>query len=826
MNRIREAVARKAPLAVLLLLFVIFVLCGCSKTVENTPEVLTVKSGATQYAMPGAECSDILNVEVLGGIRRGLFGGKGKRLPTVGVKLRVVSMTPGASADPETGITDAGGNFHCRLMLARKFGDQYFKVICPDFEEVRPVYVHAIAGVQIIGDSQETVAGEKLPDPIQVKVFDETGKPAAGMPVFFSMKSGPVGAKLSAYVVNTDNDGFAGVSLKTVNGYTGKYEVLAEVGDGPERTRGIVIKAMALGRLNLLIGVLGGLGIFIFGMTMMSDGLQQIAGDKLKSLLQLFTGNRYKAMLAGLVVTALIQSSSACTVMVVGFVNAALINLTQAIGIILGAAIGTTVTAQMVSLNLDFLALPAIAVGVLFSLIAKKSQTRGIANTILGFGLLFFGMTIMSSQLKSIAEFPTFISFFRKFDCTPAVGSAAPPIMSVLGAIAVGTVMTMIVQSSSATVGLAIALADSGLLNFYTAVPLILGDNIGTTITGLLAALNTNRSSRQAAVAATVFKVLGVIIMLIFFYVPWGGVPCFLHLVDLITAGDVFDTVPENIGRHLAAAHTMFNVLNVLIFLPFVNVVAAIARLVVPDKGKSHEDDNIICHLEQRLLNTPSAALSQVLTALIAMTDAAMDLTRKSVTAFVNPDKAIADSEVNRLEGRIDATQHSIIDYLVMLTRRHLNVSQSNIIPVFMHCVNDIERIGDRAVNIFDLLPTLQLKGMTFSDSAIGEIREIDIQLNKMVETLLAGLRCNDLAAIQKVVIMDAEVKRMTARFERSHEARLKAQDCTVEKGVVFVELLANLERISAHLTNVAERAKDMLPHSVSFQKLTTAANA
>ena len=279
----------------------------------------------------------------------------------------------------------------------------------------------------------------------------------------------------------------------------------------------------------------------------------------------------------------------------------------------------------------------------------------------------------------------------------------------------------------------------------------------------------------------------------------------------------MFAPVPENIGRHLASAHTLFNIFNVVIFLPFTNVVAMLAKFIVPAKAKDDEKRDNICHLEQRLLNTPSAALSQVFYALIAMMDVAIDLTRKSVHSVTSIEDACTEEEINHIENRIDIAQHSIIDYLVMLTRRNLNISQSSSIPIFMHCVNDIERIGDRAVNIYDLLPPLKLKGMSFSGEAVSELDEICTTLTEMERRLVVGLREKNINEIEKVVAMNTEVKHMTARFERSHEARLKALDCTVEKGLVFVELLSNLERISAHLTNVAERANDILPHSVSF---------
>ena len=792
-------------------------LAGCGRNEESVAEQIRVAHGDSQTALAGAECPMELMILVQGPQRRGYLGGDGKRRPSVGVAVKITPMTPGAEALPDVGKTDAGGNFRCRLKLAKHFGDQYFKVECTDFPDVRPIFVHAVSGVTVIGDSQETLAGDGLPKAVQLFVSGADGKGLEGVPVFFSMKSGSPNAKLSTAHAITDDSGHVTVDLVTAPDYTGKYEILAEVGEGEMQTRGIVIRELAISRISIIIGILGGLGIFIFGMTMMSDGLQQLAGDKLKSLLQMFTSNRFKAMLAGLVVTTMIQSSGACTVMVVGFVNAALLTLNQAIGIILGAAIGTTVTAQMVSFKLDFLALPAIALGVILLLLAKKSRSKGIANTVLGFGLLFYGMMLMSSELKCLADFPTFVSFFRKFDCTPAPGSIGPNLLNVLGAVFVGMLMTILVQSSSATVGLAIALADSGLLNFYTAFPLILGDNIGSTITGLVASFNTNRASRQTAVAATLFKVLGVVIMIPLLYVKIDGAPCFLALTDAITSGDVFAPVPENIGRHLASAHTLFNIFNVVIFLPFTNVVAMLAKFIVPAKAKDDEKRDNICHLEQRLLNTPSAALSQVFYALIAMMDVAIDLTRKSVHSVTSIEDACTEEEINHIENRIDIAQHSIIDYLVMLTRRNLNISQSSSIPIFMHCVNDIERIGDRAVNIYDLLPPLKLKGMSFSGEAVSELDEICTTLTEMERRLVVGLREKNINEIEKVVAMNTEVKHMTARFERSHEARLKALDCTVEKGLVFVELLSNLERISAHLTNVAERANDILPHSVSF---------
>ncbi len=795
---------------------------GCGNVEEKTPDVISVMDGASQTAKAGEMCEEELLVLVRGAKRRGKLGGAVNRHPAVGVKVRIFSSSTGAFAEPSEGLTDKGGNFRCKLHLARQFGDQYFVIDCPDFPDVKPFYVHTVAGVTIKGANQETIAGDDLPEPIQLLITDEEGKPIANMPVNFKISKGSEKAKLSSARVISDATGHASVGLHTDADFTGAYEVIAEVGEEGARTRGISIRVLAINRLNIIIGILGGLGIFIFGMSLMSEGLQQLAGDKLKGLLQMFTSNQFKAMMAGLVVTSLIQSSGACTVMVVGFVNAALLNLEQAIGIIFGASIGTTITAQMVSFRLDNLALPSIAVGVVCLLLAKKSRSKGIASTILGFGLLFYGMMTMSAELKTISQFPTFMSYFQMFDCTPKGSSNIMPFWNVICTIVVGVIMTIIVQSSSATVGLAIAMADSGLLNFYTSIPFIFGCNIGSTVTGLFAALNTNRASKQAAVAATLHKILGVLIMMPLLYINIQARPIFLQLADVLTPGDVFAFVPENIGRHLANAHTLFNIFNVVLFLPFIKLLAWISKIVVPERANGEEAKDSICHLEQRLLNTPSAALAQVFNAILSMTEVAMDLTSKSIHSIAYTNEANEEEEIEHIEERIDNAQHAIIDYLVLLTRRNLNITQSASIPIFMHCVNDIERIGDRAVNIYQLLPPMKAKELSFSAQAVAEIVEINEHLNKMKNLLTDGLRNKNMDEIQKVLAMNAEVKFMTARFERSHEARLKALDCTVEKGVVFVELLSNLERISAHLGNIAERANEILPHSVSFNTANT----
>ncbi|MBR3956663.1 MAG: Na/Pi cotransporter family protein, partial [Kiritimatiellae bacterium] len=325
------------------------------------------------------------------------------------------------------------------------------------------------------------------------------------------------------------------------------------------------------GNIQVATTVLGGLALFIYGMGLMSEGLTQVAGARMKAILGYVTKNRVAAIAAGAGITALIQSSSATTVMTVGFVNAGLLSLTQAIGVVFGANIGTTVTGQLVSLKVTDLALPAVVLGVVGLMIARRSMMCGAWRTVLGFGLLFFGMNMKSHELKALAKLPEFISFFSRFDCAPSANGYLP-FGAVLGAIAVGTLCTVAVQSSSATIGITIALANAGVINLWTAVPIVLGDNIGTTVTALLASIGTNVNARRAALAHALFNIIGTLLLVMTFVLVFveGGVkaPAFFHLVNVCAEGNAF--LGENPGRHVAMAHTLFNVANVVVLAFFI----------------------------------------------------------------------------------------------------------------------------------------------------------------------------------------------------------------------------------------------------------------
>ncbi|MBO4619356.1 MAG: Na/Pi symporter [Victivallales bacterium] len=800
-----SALFRVAPIAVLVLLLFV----GCSESVEKYPEVIQLHGGGSQSGPKGGMTERPVELLVLGPERMS----SGSRRPVPGVEVRITPRPRNGedvAGKALEGETDEQGIFRAFVPYGEEFGDRYYTVVCPDFENVRPIEFHVTAGLQLHGSGQETVAGNELPEPLRIQVDDEK----KGVPVYFKIVSGSHKAKLTNAQTMTDSNGIAATQLITDPDYSGKYEVIAEIGGQDKVIRGVYLTALALNRWKLAIAILGGLGFFIYGMTLMSQGLQMLAGARLKNILQLFTGNRVKAMLAGMGVTALIQSSGATSVMVVGFVNAGLLSLKQGLGVIMGSAIGTTVTGQMVSFKLEALALPAVVLGVAMMLFVKKSSYRGVAQTILGFGLLFFGMMMMSDTSHVVGEFPTFRNFFALFDCTPIPGHIAPPLLPVLGAMLIGLVATVVVQSSSVTVSIAIATAVSGLLNFWTAFALVLGANIGSTLTGLLASIGTSRTARQTALASVVFKVFGVLAMLLLLFVPWNGVPCFLRLVDILTPGDVFAETPQNIGRHIANAHSLFSIFCVMLFLPFLSALAWLATKLVPERKEA--ESNQIVKLEPHLLNSPSAAMDQVLVALLDMTRCSMALTEGAVRAFVKQDHS-TDEKLQEQEDAIDRAQHDIMDYLVQLLRRNLTEAQSAVIPTFMHCVNDVERIGDRAMNVVKLIARVDNAEQKFSTSSLHETLEIGAKLQETGAALIQAISRNDQEHIEKALKHCGEIKALTARFESNHEARLNSQDCNLENGMIYVELLSNLERIAAHLANLAERAHLMLNHHVKF---------
>lgn len=537
-------------------------------------------------------------------------------------------------------------------------------------------------------------------------------------------------------------------------------------------------------KINLALTVIGGLAIFVYGMGLMSDGLKKVAGEKLKSALGYMTRNRFFAILAGAGVTALIQSSSATSVMTVGFVNAGLLSLQQAIGVIFGANIGTTITGQIVSFKLDDIALPAVTAGVIGLMIAKRVFSRGIWRTVLGFGLLFFGMTIMSTELKELAAEPGFKKFFELFDCSPTNGYM--PILSVLGAITVGTLCTMLVQSSSATIGITIALANSGVISIWSAIPIVLGDNIGTTITAAFAAIGANANAKRTALAHAMFNILGTILITLSFFIVINvgntAAPAFLHAVNALTEGN--GLIGENPGRHVAMAHTLFNVANVIILTAFIPLIAKFCTAII--KEKSTKGDSI---LEPRFLATPEIACIASVRALSEMLRRATTLTQVAVRS------ALGESEITRdilqeREDSIDERQNAIRDYLVGISQHKISSRIATSLPEIMHCVNDAERVSDLAMILNTRTSLLN-----------GKLNETE---HAFIYDMLSGIRSLS-TNVRKALRGDKEAKRKASEKENELFEKLKSQASNTTN-LPLVGVVSSLRDVVRHLSNITDR--------------------
>ena len=532
---------------------------------------------------------------------------------------------------------------------------------------------------------------------------------------------------------------------------------------------------------EIIFGIIGGLGLFLFGMKLLSEGFQKLAGTKLRQILKFLTDKALVGVVTGAIVTGIIQSSSATTVMVVGFVNAGLLALRQAISVIMGANIGTTITAQIIAFKIDQYALPAIGLGFALSVLAKKKTWRFWGQVLLGFGVLFLGLFIMKEILGPLKENPLIRQALVNFSANPLLGILA------------GAIITAIVQSSSATVGLIMAMAFNGLLTFPAAIALMLGADIGTTVTAQIASIGTNLTARRAAWAHTLFNVLGVSYMLIFVYNGW-----FARFIEFITPGDV----NANIMRHIANAHVAFKFVNAAVFLPFTGLLEKVCCWVVP--GEIEELPAEPKFLERHLLNTPSVALDQATKELVRMTAVAQDAVSCAMKGFFNQDRRLL-GKVSRQEEAVDNLQKEITQYLVEISQRSLTPGESEKLPTLLHSVNDIERIGDHAENLQELAERAVEEKLPFSQQALKEIHLVYDEVNSMIDDVRRALQDDNREHAQKALAREKTLNRLQLELRQNHIQRLSEGKCFVLSGIIFLDFINNLEKIGDHLTNVAQ---------------------
>jgi len=525
---------------------------------------------------------------------------------------------------------------------------------------------------------------------------------------------------------------------------------------------------------ELVFGLVGGLGLFIFGIHLMGTGLHKAAADRMRKILAALTTTPFIGMLVGLGVTSIIQSSSATTVMLVGFVNAGLMTLKQALGVIYGANIGTTVTAQLIAFKLTDYALPIIGLGMGMNLFARKKFYKNIGEFLFGFGILFLGLNILTGTVKPFGESQSVRNAFVIFSKSPLTG------------IITGMIVTAIIQSSSVTTGLVLALASVGLIDLKGAIPLILGCNIGTCVTALLASIGTTISARRTAVAHITFNVTGVLLFLPF-------IPYYQKLVE-ITSSDVM--------RQCANAHTMFNVTMTLFFLPLTALLARTVEKVV--LGKETVTDLGPRHLERHLLNTPVLALQGAIYETVHTLNLVKEMVDSAIEGFMKDDtKALV--KVSQGEEAVDSLRMAVTNYLVELMQRELSEEESRKIPPLLHIINDVERMGDHAENLRDLAERKIEEKLPFSQMAISEIGLIHREIGQMVEEAISALKTNDVKEAQRVIERESRVNQLRDELNQNHVKRLENGTCKVLSGVVFLEMVSNFEKIGDHLTNIGQ---------------------
>lgn len=545
---------------------------------------------------------------------------------------------------------------------------------------------------------------------------------------------------------------------------------------------------------DVLFGTIGGLGIFLYGMRLMSDSLKRISGEKLKKVLSVLTKNRVMAVMVGAGFTALIQSSSAMTVMAVGLVNSGFMSLTQAIGVVMGANIGTTVTAWLVSalavFKISQYAYPAIGIGFLMTFLSKRRSIRNWGTALLGFGLIFLGLSILKESFGPLRDSEIIKDVFVNFGRNPILG------------VLVGAAATMILQSSSVTIAVIQVMAFQGLLDLQSAIPLILGDNIGTTITAQLASMKTSANARRTANAHTSFNVFGVLYMLPF---VWLGY--YPRLIEWIVPGEI---TPTTIMVYIAVSHTVFNVLNTLVFLPFTGYLEKFVVKVTPEK-KGMEIEGRLKYLDRKQLASthfaPHFALAQAKKEVVRMAEMAEKAVRIAMEGFFERNGKQLEL-VPEMEDAIDDLQREITRYMVDLSRRHLPREIADEIPVWLHSINDIEKIGDHAENLGDLTERILDEKPPISAEGEAQLKEMYGYISEMLTFTVNALLKIERESATAVLVVEQKVNDLHISARQDNLDRMNAGITNPTSGILFLDYIQNLEKIGDHLSNIAIAVK------------------
>lgn len=535
-----------------------------------------------------------------------------------------------------------------------------------------------------------------------------------------------------------------------------------------------------------VLSLFGGLAMFLYGMNTMGDGLEKMAGGKLEKMLEKMTSNTFKGFLVGLMVTAVIQSSSATTVMVVGFVNSGIMKLSRAVGVIMGANVGTTVTAWILSLSGisgDSLWMkmlkpdnfsPILAViGIILIMFCKSSKKKDIGNILLGFAILMFGMSTMSAAVEPLSDIPEFGQILLMF---------SNPLFGILA----GAVLTAVIQSSSASVGILQALSSTGSVTFGSAIPIIMGQNIGTCVTALISCIGAKKNARRAALVHLYFNIIGTTVMLVLFY-ALNAVIHFPFLDDAINAPNI------------AVVHTLFNVIATAILLPFNKVLEKLACMTIKDKEQ--EDDTPF--IDERFLATPTVAAAQCNTMCNKMAVLSAQTISKACALLANYSDKAAE-EIVEEETKIDVYEDVLGSYLVKLCSKNLTAQDSAKTSRMLHSIGDFERISDHAVNIVDVAKEMHEKNISFSETAVKEIDVVICALIEILDNTIKAYTSDNIELAKRIEPLEQVIDKLVAELKLRHIKRLRDGKCTIELGFIFSDLLNNIERISDHCSNIA----------------------
>lgn len=653
---------------------------------------------------------------------------------------------------------------------------------------------HPGAYLNFSGDGQTQNIEEELENPLRVFVTNEFNQPVANQKILFEIYSTPSGAKsylLHNKIVESDSLGIAQTNF-TIGDKAGEYRIIVQSVDNPDSN---ILIYTVYGREKswmffMIIGLIGGLAIFLYGLDIMSKGMQASAGDKMRSLIGKLTFNRFFALLSGIIITVMLSSSSAASVMLVGFVQAGLMNFVQSLGILLGAGIGTTITAQLIAMNIADYSLLIVAVGFGIMICTKKVRQNNIGKSVLGIGLLFFGMLIMSQAMYPLRSYDGFINFLVNLE-NPLIG------------ILVGFLFTALIQSSAAFIGIMITLATQGFISLEASIPLVLGTNLGTGITAILASLNSNREAKKVAFAHTLFKGIGVLL-----FIWW--IPEFAELLRKISGNSIsevgtIENMSKDVPRQIANAHTVFSLSLAVLLLPFTNLIGKLINRILPVRIDTEKEVFELKHIKIQLNSSPAIALSLAKMETERMSENVQEMLRLSLKPFMDRDASVLH-ELQKLENKIDFLKENIKKYLISISTENTDEERLNEAFQIMYVIKELEMIADIInTNIRHQASKWFTLKAEFSAEGKEELRTIHLKALKQISRSMEVFHDLNLERAEQVRKKQKKYALMAETYEKHHYERLihKRED-SISSSEVHLELLGLYNAVIRHATNIA----------------------